>query len=144
MWNLNHYTAVAYGAGLIATLVLAAWLTPRHWWHRPNVRALAVLAGGTWGIGALLLSLAQGPALAAAPLPRVASVNTFRVQDDLNLRAAKGTGGARIGVVPAGTLVTTTGLRDGDWWHVSARVNGRELRGWSSSLWLRRPDEGRR
>ncbi len=44
-------------------------------------------------------------------------------------------------MVPAGTVVTTTGARDGDWWQVRAQVGGKEVRGWSSSLWLRRADE---
>jgi hypothetical protein len=41
--------------------------------------------------------------------------------------------------------VTATGTAEGDWWRVRARVDGRELEGWASSLWLRRADErGRR
>jgi uncharacterized protein YraI len=62
----------------------------------------------------------------------------------LNLRAASGTGARRIGVVPAGATVTTTGARDGDWWQVSAMVGGKEANGWVSSLWLRRADEHHR
>jgi hypothetical protein len=37
--------------------------------------------------------------------------------------------------------VTATGRRRGDWWQVSAVVDGRRLEGWASSLWLRRADE---
>ncbi|MDB5754006.1 MAG: bacterial domain protein, partial [Massilia sp.] len=48
----------AFAVGLALTLVLAAFLTPAHWWRRPNLRALAILAAGTWGIGSLLLGLA--------------------------------------------------------------------------------------
>jgi hypothetical protein len=49
----------------------------------------------------------------------------------------------RVAVVPIGASVTATGERKGDWWQVSARVDGREVRGWVSSLWLRRPEEAR-
>jgi hypothetical protein len=38
--------------------------------------------------------------------------------------------------------VTASGKRRGDWWQVSAVVDGRRLDGWASSLWLRRADEG--
>jgi hypothetical protein len=66
----------------------------------------------------------------------------YRVVDDLNLRAATATGAPRLAVLPAGTLVTRTGSADGDWWRVRARVKGRVVEGWASSLWLRRVDEG--
>ena len=82
-------------------------------------------------------SAGVAPLMAAGP----ASGLRYRVYDDLNLRAAKGTGARRIAIVPAGSVVTTTGIRDGDWWQVSARVGGKEISGWSSSLWLRRADE---
>jgi hypothetical protein len=65
------------------------------------------------------------------------------VVDDLNLRTARATGAPRLAVLPAGTLVTRSGAFDGDWWRVRARVRGREVEGWASSLWLRRVDEGR-
>ncbi|NHZ66554.1 SH3 domain-containing protein [Massilia genomosp. 1] len=147
MPSANCLTVLAYAAGLIVTLVLAAWLTPARWWRRPNLRAAGILAAGTWGLGALLLSLlpASGPVVAAAapPSPSHAGVS-YTVFDDLNLRADKGIGAPRIAVAPAGTVVTTTGLRDGDWWQVSARIDGRQVRGWSSSLWLRRAEEARR
>ncbi|MDQ1922440.1 SH3 domain-containing protein [Massilia pseudoviolaceinigra] len=143
MPSANYLTMGAYAAGLIATLVLAAWLTPARWWRRPNLRAASILVAGTWGLGALLLSLlpAALPALAAAPSNAGIS---YTVYDDLNLRADKGIGAQRIAVAPAGTVVTTTGLRDGDWWQVSARIDGKIVRGWSSSLWLRRAEEARR
>ncbi|MDQ1812925.1 SH3 domain-containing protein [Massilia sp. CCM 9210] len=144
MPSAPYLTMAAYAAGLVATLVLAAWLTPARWWRRPNLRAASILVAGTWGLGALLLSLlpAALPALAAAP-PSHAGIS-YTVYDDLNLRADKGIGAPRIAVAPAGTVVTTTGLRDGDWWQVSARIDGKIVRGWSSSLWLRRAEEARR
>jgi hypothetical protein len=138
-------------AALVLTLVLAAFLTPRHWWRRANARALAVLAVGTALFTTLFLLGAQSwlprpasmPLPLARPAPPPAPIHTYRVFDDLNLRAASGTGAARIAVVPGGTLVTTTGRIDGDWWEVTARVDGRVVTGWASSLWLRRDDERR-
>ena len=50
---------------------------------------------------------------------------------------------ARRRVLPAGTIVSATGATDGDWWRVRARIGGRDVEGWASSLWLRRTDEGR-
>ena len=41
-----------------------------------------------------------------------------------------------------GTVVSATGATDGDWWQVRAKVDGRDVDGWASSLWLRRTDEG--
>lgn len=143
----------AFAIGLVATLVLAAFLTPASWWKRPNVRALAVLAAGTWGIGSLLLSMAPRPALATTPATAgIAAIRpapltagrAYQVFEDLNLRAASGIGARRVAVVPVGAMVTTTGGRDGDWWEVSARVGGKQYSGWVSSLWLRRADEHRR
>jgi hypothetical protein len=156
----------ACGLGLVLTLVLAGWLTPRHWWRRPTAGNVALVGGGTLAFGALFAALfgaslaAILPAIvpatvpaAASPMPltavaapaRVASAppSRYRVVDDLNLRAAKATGAPRLAVLPAGTLVTPTGAADGDWWQVRARLGGRELEGWASSLWLRRVDEGR-
>ncbi|SFU51009.1 SH3 domain-containing protein [Pseudoduganella namucuonensis] len=64
------YTAAAYLAGLAMTLALASWLTPRAWWRRPTARGLAILAGGTWGAGSLLLALARPtPPTSPAPPP---------------------------------------------------------------------------
>ncbi|HZV64514.1 MAG TPA: SH3 domain-containing protein [Telluria sp.] len=145
-------TYLAFAIGLGATLALASFLTPRSWWRRPNLCALAVLAGGTWGAGSLLLWFAQAPALAATPPPAsiaaapmpIQQGRSFRVFEDLNLRAASGVDAKRIAVVPTGAVVTTTGLRDGDWWQVGATVGGKPVRGWASSLWLRRADEMRR
>lgn len=138
-------------AGMALTLVLAAFLTPRHWWRRANARALAVLAGGTalftalflLGVQTWLPRPAPTPLPLARPLPLPAPVHTYRVFDDLNLRAASGTSAARIAVVPGGTLVTTTGRVDGDWWEVTASLDGHAVTGWASSLWLRRDDERR-
>ena len=158
MPSLNYLSVGAYLAALVITLVLAAWLTPPRWWRRPNARALAIVAGGTWGLGTLLLSLGQAPAIAAlaqarplqaqmlqasAPAASWHLTQTYRVREDLNLRSSTGIGAPRIAVVPAGAVVTTTGLRDGDWWQLSTRIGGRDVRGWSSSLWLRRVEETR-
>ncbi len=150
---LSYFTLAAYASGLILTLVLAAFLTPSHWWRQLNLRALAIVGAGTWGIASLLLMLAPAKpsALAASPTRGIAALSikpqhqrgSYRVFEDLNVRAGRGTAAPRIAVVPAGAVVTTTGLRDGDWWQVSARVGGKEVLGWSSSLWLRRADEGR-
>lgn len=142
MFNVSYLTLAAVAIGVVVTLVLAAWFTPARWWRQLNVRALAILGLGTWGIASLVLWLAQAHTLAmAARLPDAA--RSFKVYDDLNLRADKGTAARRIAVVPAGSVVTATGARDGDWWQLSAQVGGKEVRGWSSSLWLRRPDEAR-
>lgn len=146
-------------AGLLATLVLAAFATPRQWWRRANARAFAFVAVGTLGIAAVLLWLAGAPLrvpgamLATAPAvsheadaataaPPFAG-RSYRVHDDLNLRSAGGVGSPRMAVVPAGATVVATGEQSGEWWRVRARVQGRELEGWASSLWLRRPDERR-
>lgn len=151
-------TVAAFCAALVATLVLAAWLTPRAWWRRPNARALAVLLAGTVGIGSALLWLFD-----VRPPVQLASSNTvvpektgthaeplatrrssYVTYDNLNLRTGTGVSARRVAVVPAGAAVTPTGTRNGDWWEVSARVDGREQRGWVSSLWLRKDDEARR
>lgn len=147
--NPGWVNGVCLAAALIVTLILAALLTPRHWWRRANARALAVLVGGTalfgylFMLGASAWSPARTPLALVAPAPVLAPVHTYRVFDDLNLRAASGTGAARIAVVPGGANVTTTGRRDGDWWEVTATVAGRPVTGWASSLWLRRDDEQR-
>jgi hypothetical protein len=150
--------AACIAGGLALTLVLASFLTPRSWWRRANARALAVVVGGTAVFGGLFMLSAgvwqhhaapdDAPLTLAAPVPIPAplpsvrrTVQDYRVFDDLNLRAASGTGAARMAVVPGGTLVTTTGRVDGDWWEVTARVHGRQVTGWASSLWLRRGDE---
>jgi hypothetical protein len=139
-----------YGAGLLLTLCLAAWLTPRAWWRRANARAFAVLVGGTLLLGGLLAA-AFGPKLAPqAALAQAAAHEEseapvagarYRVRDHLNLRADTGVNARRLAVVPAGAQVTATGQRRGDWWKVKAEVDGRQVDGWASSLWLRRADE---
>lgn len=151
MHNLNYLAVAAFGAAFVVTLVLAAFLTPRSWWKRPNVRALSVMVIGTWAIGTLLTGLVQAPAIAAStlhtgsvsPVAGIAPAGgvAYRAYDDLNIRAGKGVGARRLAVVPAGAVVTATGVRDGDWWQVRARVDGKTVEGWSSSLWLRRADE---
>ena len=65
----------------------------------------------------------------------------FQVHRDLNLRASAGVDAPRLLTVPAGATVLATGQRRGDWWQVTARVNGQQSTGWASSLWLRRSDE---
>jgi len=149
---------LVWSAALAATLVLAAWCTPRAWWRRPNLRALAVLAGGTLGFGLLfgallpaaphpvqpLVSMAA-PASAAAvftvPTAAPAPGARYRVVADLNLRAKRGVRADRMRVLAAGTIVRATGATDGDWWRVRASLGGRAVDGWASSLWLRRADE---
>jgi len=140
----------AHAAGLLLTLCLAAWLTPRAWWRRPNLRALAVLAGGTALLGGLLGMIwgpeRAGPAHApvlASPVSTMAPVAgaRYHVREHLNLRAGTGVGARRLAVVPAGTRVVATGRRHGDWWQLSVELGGQRLEGWASSLWLRRADE---
>jgi uncharacterized protein YraI len=108
---------------------------------------LAVLVVGTALFRTLFMLVLPRPvpvmaAVVAKTPPQ--PVQTYRVHDDLNLRAASSTGAARIAVVPGGSFVTTTGRREGDWWEVSATVDQRPVTGWASSLWLRRDDESRR
>ena len=138
----------AYCAGLLLTLCLAARLTPRAWWRRANARALAVLVCGTALLGGLLHALLEPDAApraatpAAPPLAEAPVAGAqYRVRDHLNLREHTGIDARRLAVVPAGTRVTATGRRRGDWWQVSAVVDGRRLEGWARSLWLRRADE---
>src|SRR5450830_958860 len=83
---------LAYAAALIVTLMLAAFLTPARWWRRPNVKALAVLVAGTWGIGSVLLAFAPERALAqpvASPVQAITLApagQDYFVFEDLNLR----------------------------------------------------------
>jgi hypothetical protein len=157
------WRVAAFGLGLVLTLVLAGCLTPRRWWQRPTARNLALAGGGTLAFGALFAALfgtlfatqfatplPAAPAampLSVAPgrqvqLTSAAPALRYRVIEDLNLRAAKATGATRLAILPAGTLVHPTGTADGDWWQVRARLKGRQIEGWASSLWLRRVDEG--
>ncbi|CDG82659.1 SH3 domain-containing protein [Janthinobacterium agaricidamnosum] len=159
LWPEHGYRLAAFTLGLFLTLVLAAWLTPRAWWKRPNVRALLILAGGTWGIGSLVAALlpAAPPAI-PAPALAPAAVNTapplpvlplpergvaYHAHRDINLRAGAGTNSPRLAIVPRGTEVIPTGRRNGDWWQVRAGTGsaGGGTLGWASSLWLRRGDE---
>ena len=160
METAKLYPALAFAAGLAITLFLAAYLTPRAWWRRPNARALLIMVGGAWAIGSLILYAAPGkPAMAAsvggaagdsgaaATAAALASGDAliagqpFQVHRDLNLRATAGVGAPRLIIVPAGATVTPTGMRSGDWWQIKASVAGRESTGWVSSLWLRRSGE---
>lgn len=139
-------TACAFAAGLAVTLALASVLTPAHWWRRPNARALALVAGGTWCLGSLLAGLVPAAASASAPVAsarNVATAPAYQVFRALNLRDGTGTSSRRLAVLPAGAIVKPTGTRAGDWWEVRAQAGGRQLTGWASSLWLRRADEGR-
>jgi len=164
METAQLYAACAFPAGLVITLFLAAYLTPRQWWRRANARALTIMVVGAWGFGSLILYAVQGtlpvaagtldgatnpspavvPAALSAPT-RLSSEPTagrpFQVHRDLNVRAAAGVHAARLTTVPAGATVTPTGVREGDWWQVTASANGREQTGWVSSLWLRRSGE---
>lgn len=157
------YGACAFAAGLAITLVLAAYLTPRDWWRRPNLRALLILVAGTWGLGSALLWLAPRsadsnllasaapPAPSPVPAPSAAPTASaewapvagqpFQVHRDLNLRSGPGVNAPRLLVVPAGASVTPTGARDGDWWQIRTHVAEHDRTGWSSSLWLRRAGE---
>lgn len=150
----DHHGALAYALGLVVTLVLAAFLTPAHWWRRPTARGLAIVGGGTWAAGAVLLH-----AVAAAPPPASAgSVQAdaptqhgaamlpvpgqrYRVHRDLNVRDAAGVGSARLAVAPAGSVVTPTGRHEGDWWQIRYGDRAAGAVGWASSLWLRRAAE---
>lgn len=143
--------AGAYLAGLAMTLFLAAYLTPRDWWRRPNLRALLISIAGAWGFGSLLLCCLPRPASAGpkvatsapadAAIARPIAGQAFRVHRDLNLRAAPGVDAARLLTVPVGASVTPTGVQRGDWWQITARVDGHDSTGWASSLWLRRSGE---
>ncbi|MBJ7312845.1 SH3 domain-containing protein [Rugamonas sp. CCM 8940] len=162
------YSAGAFALGLLLTLFLAAYLTPRRWWQRPNTRALLILVVGAWGFGSLILFCARGtattPALAGrtgtttpSPTSTTKAAATapphtspagapiaglaFQVHRDLNLRQAAGVQTARLLTVPAGASVTPTGLRDGDWWQVRVHVGGEDKLGWANSLWLRSSGE---
>jgi hypothetical protein len=151
---IQLHAVAAFAAGLIVTLFLAAYLTPRSWWRRPNARALCIMLAGAWGFGSLILYATHGAsAVAAEPQPAapaaappggdaaLAAGQPFRVHRDLNLRLAPGVDAARIGVVPAGAEVAPTGVRDGDWWQINASIDGNASTGWVSSLWLRRSGE---
>jgi hypothetical protein len=162
------YAIAAFVAGLIITLFLAAYLTPRDWWRRPNARALFIMVAGAWGFGSLILYATHAPAwattgaaVAATVAPQTAMTRViasgaesaagedrgpaadqpFHVHRALNLRAAPGVHAARVAIVPAGAEVRPTGARQGDWWQIKATVNGNASTGWASSLWLRRSGE---
>lgn len=168
---MNLALPAIYLAALAATLVLAAYCTPRNWWRRLNLRALAITLGGTlllahlfmqWLIpaqaradttsNAAIASASRGPisstaATSNAQADRQAldgagiSTQPFSVHRDLNMRRAAGVDAARMLTIPAGALVTPTGIREGDWWQISACLHSKCNTGWVSSLWLRRHDE---
>jgi hypothetical protein len=151
----------AFATGLAFTLFLAAYLTPRSWWRRPNARALLIATVGAWGFGSLILYALPGAPVVAATLPSPGSANAdqsstiasasasaiagqpFHVHRDLNLRVTAGVDAPRLLTVPAGATVIATGRRSGDWWQVAASVDGHQRTGWASSLWLRRGSDDR-
>ncbi|AKU21417.1 SH3 domain-containing protein [Massilia sp. NR 4-1] len=164
----SYHGAFAYLAGLAMTLVLASYLTPRSWWRRPTARGLFILGAGSWALGGLLLYFFHASPLpfssavanasatriqpsrpapvpaaltAGPPAERIAAGPFYRVHRDLNLRSAASVGASRLATVPAGASVTFTGVRQGDWWQVQAKVDGNIYTGWASSLWLRKADE---
>lgn len=160
METAKLYALCAFAAGLVITLFLAAYLTPNQWWRRANARALLIMVVGAWGFGSLILYAVQGtrpvaagtlddhtnpaPTNQSAPAavsPELIAGRPFQVHRDLNVRAAAGVSAARLITVPAGATVTPTGMREGDWWQVTASASGREQTGWVSSLWLRRGGE---
>lgn len=151
--DADYLRVAGYAGGLAATLILACYLTPARWWHRPTLRNLGIVALGTWGIGSTLLQSlggtvpAQAAATPAAPATAPAAaapppaIKPFRVHRALNLRSSPGTSAERLTVVPAGSLLTPTGIRDGDWWQVRTEIDGKTQTAWASSLWLRRQGE---
>lgn len=152
---IRLHAIAAFAAGLVITLFLAAYLTPRGWWRRPNARALFIMIAGAWGFGSLILYATHAPAaaepaptpvaepaaMAAAPERAPTAGLSFRAHRALNLRAAPGVNAARVTIVPEGALVTPTGAQQGDWWQIQASIDGRTSTGWASSLWLRRSGE---
>ena len=66
METAKLYAAGAFTVGLVLTLFLAAYLTPRAWWRRPNVCALLIMVVGAWGFGSLILAAVKGHDASAA------------------------------------------------------------------------------
>jgi len=132
-------------AGLALTLVLAAWLTPRRWWRRPNLQALAVVGAGTLAFGTLFGAAfapsAAAPVAVTSRAPEPAGPTRYLAADVLNLRSAPGVRAPRVAQLAPGTAVDRIGPASGDWWHIRATVDGAPVDGWASSLWLRRVDE---
>jgi hypothetical protein len=127
------FTLAAVAAAFVATLVLAGLLTPKSWWRRLTAGNVALVVGMTWLLSSAFLMLA----------PPAVKASSYRVADTLNLRSNAGTSSTRVAVVPAGALIHATGKRHGDWWELKALVDGKQVTGWSNSLWLRRTDEAR-
>lgn len=171
---MNLALPAIYLAALVATLVLAAYCTPRNWWRRLNLRALAITLGGTLLLGHLstqwLITAharaepSSNGAMTSASTGRIANTAStstvqadpraaeagsiatqpFSVHRDLNLRRSPGVDATRMLTIAAGALVTPTGIREGDWWQITACLHGKCNTGWVSSLWLRRHDEQQR
>lgn len=147
-------------------LLLAAGLTPRHWWRQLTLFAMLGIVGGGYVLARLLgpLVMLPEPALALAapggpgrhashvpPAGRAGSVGQvvsvdsagavgsvgFRVREPLNLRRAAGTDAPWLVTLPGGALVRPTGQRRGDWWQVTSVGHT----GWVNSLWLRQIGE---
>ena len=80
----------AFAAGLALTLFLAAYLTPRQWWRRLNVRALLIAVGGTWCIGSLILHGAHPSATDGGSTGNAlaATVNAAAARDETPQTAA--------------------------------------------------------
>ncbi|MCG2584528.1 SH3 domain-containing protein [Massilia sp. TS11] len=132
-------------------LLLAGLFTPRAWWRRPTLANLALLGGlslliaGLWTAWPRAPAARPAPALAAAATAPAATpparLRALRVERALNLRAAPQVEAVRLAVLPPGSEVRLSGARQGDWRELEAEVDGQTLRGWSSSLWLRRAEE---
>jgi len=141
--NLRALLIAVGGAWGFGSLLL--WLVP--------LAAAGHIAPGTLVTRATPLVTDAGAATAAAVLAdaanradaervaRLISGQPFLTHRSLNLRSAPGVQGARMLTVPAGATVTPTGARSGDWWQITARIDGQDSTGWASSLWLRRSGE---
>lgn len=82
-------------------------------------------------------SMLEAP-VAASNSATVEPNGNYRTTHRLNLREAPGTAAPRIAVIAQGETLAYDGAREGDWWRM--RTAAGQI-GWSSSLWLRRPEE---
>lgn len=135
------------GLLLLGTCALLAWLLSQLAQTGRNNTAAAL----------------DGPQVASRPSASVAASNSaagnqdvqdtppaasssaagwYRVHQALHLRSGASTSSRVVRLLPAGSWVWRSGeqqaAQDGDWWLVCQ--DGQ--RGWASSLWLRRADEG--
>lgn len=81
-------------------------------------------------------AVAEAPAVPATAAAEPSG--EYRSIHRLNLREAPGTAAPRITVIGQGDTLTYDGTREDDWWRMRTRTG---QVGWTSSLWLRRPDE---